>query len=221
MKKLMKSISIILVMGIILLMGGCDKKTDTNTRKTLLTQGLELVELIEEMANSDTYITIFSGNPKIAEKLKDVQDGDYTKTKAIYSIDFNSNSFESIIGILSGIANFDNLSDDLKNVIKSKLKSSFATQINSLSGAEALAASAICIATKTFVCEEMKEDTIYLYTYEDALPVVVTFIKGEDETVLANATFLFLDKALFDNQEAIEKFFKEFSHQIVIKEVER
>lgn len=221
MKKLMRSISIVLIIGIVLLMGGCGNKVDTKSQKTLYTQGLEMVYLIEEMAKSDTYIAMFSGNPQIAEKLKDVQDGNYTKTKAVYSIDFKSNSFESIMGILSEIANFDNLSDDLKNVIKSKLKSSFATQINALSGAEVVAASAICTATKTFVCEELKDDIIYLYTYENALPVMVTFIKGEDEAVLANATFLFLNEALFNKQEDIEKFFKEFSTKIVIKEVEQ
>ena len=75
------------------------------------------------------------------------------------------------------------------------------TQINGMSGVENLAASSVCKVGKTFVNENANEDVIYLYTYEEAKPIAVTFTVSEDNAVSATGVFVMYEGFTCDSME--------------------
>ena len=88
---------------------------------------------------------------------------------------------------------------------------SIVSQINAMGGVENLAASSVCTVGKTFVSENASESIIYLYTYEDAAPIAVTFTVGEDYTVSATGTFILYDGFTFGSAEEIRSAFSDIA----------
>ena len=72
-----------------------------------------------------------------------------------------------------------------------------------------LAAASVCTSGKTFVSDEISESVIYLYTFDDARPISVTFTCGEDNTVSASGMFMMNDEFPCDSVAEIEEFFGE------------
>ena len=70
-------------------------------------------------------------------------------------------------------------------------------------------ASSVCTVGKTFVNENATEDVIYLYTYENALPVAVTFTIGEDQAVSASGVFVMYDGFTCGSADEIKSFFSD------------
>ena len=116
---------------------------------------------------------------------------------------------------MSGLNNLDHASKDLKELLLQRVLGSLMTQINGLSGVENLAAASVCTVGKTFVNENADHDVIYLYTYEDAKPVAVTFLVGENKTVSANGVFVMYDEFLYDSIEEIKAFFSDIEIEVV------
>ncbi|MDE7137081.1 MAG: hypothetical protein K2O29_01290, partial [Ruminococcus sp.] len=48
---------------------------------------------------------------------------------------------------------------------------------------------------------------IYLYTYDNTAPIAVTFIKGDDNSVSANGTFIMYDEFTCNSADEIKDFF--------------
>ena len=94
------------------------------------------------------------------------------------------------------------MSDRLRSFMEERIQAAIATEINAAGGAMLLAASSICTASKTFVCQELTENAIYLYTYGDGVPAAVSFLRGEDGSVSATASFLLDESFPADDPEA-------------------
>ena len=86
-------------------------------------------------------------------------------------------------------------------------RSSLMTQVNSMAGAETLAATSMCTVSKTFVSENADSDVTYLYTYADAAPVAVSFTVGEDHAVSASGSFVLYDGFTCSSEAEIKSFF--------------
>lgn len=112
---------------------------------------------------------------------------------------------------MSELNGINNLSDELKDVLSRKTLGAVITQINGMSGVDNLAAASLCTVGKTFVNENVTEDTIYLYTYENALPVAVTFAVGDDFSVSANGVFVMYEDFTCSSAAEIENFFSEIA----------
>lgn len=210
MKKVIKGISLVLTMGIILVLGACSNNTgENNSDKSIYEQGLTLIPFMEEMAESESYLTLHSGGLDLQEVVSRVSNGDYTEPKAVYQIKFSDNVIED--------ENINRLSNTLKEFVTSKLQLTVTTQINAAGGQNMMVAGTICTAEKFFVNNNLTEDITYLYTYEDAVPVMVTFIVGEDGAVLASGRFIFYEDFKTDTAESIEQFFTEIG--VGVKEI--
>jgi hypothetical protein len=98
----------------------------------------------------------------------------------------------------------DELSEDLQNLIGNKMYGSLANQVNAQSGSEGLVVSSVLNATKTFVCDRLESNCMYIYLYKKGTPISVTFIKGEDGSVSATATFLMGESLGEDLEETLE-----------------
>ena len=181
--------------------------------KTLYGHGQDVVSVMVEATLLEEYVQTYTGSTEIVEIVQSIGTGDYTTPKAVYCIKVSD---ETLIG-LAEVGNMDGASESLRDTIKDRVFGSLMTQINGMSGVNNLAASSVCTMGKTFVNEEVTENQIYLYTYENGKPVAVTFVVGEDGSVSASGTFVMYDAFTCGSAEEIKHFFREF--EVKVEEV--
>ena len=183
------------------------------TNKSLYEQGMEVVALMAEMTRTEEYVQAHTGSPEIMEIVQGIAEGDFSTPKAVYSITAKD---EVLFGLLE-IDEPEGVSEELKKALLNRTLGSLMTQINGMAGVEKLAASSVCTVGKTFVNEQLTDNVIYLYTFENALPVAVTFTVGEDGAVSAGGNFIMYEDFTCDSIEEIQAFLAEIS--VEVKEV--
>ena len=193
--------------------------TACGTRKeqdSIYEQGLEVVALMDEMADSQSYVQMFTGNNQISEVIQSNTNGDYSEPVKVYEVVLqNDNS----LGLLRNDETQESMSDKLKEIISKKVNASVITQLNAHGGSENLAASTICTAEISFVNNEVKEDVIYIYVYENTAPVAVMFSQEGNDIVSANGTFMFGEEFRNLTEESISELFEGL--YVTVSEVER
>ncbi len=209
MKKLIRStlsgLAIVVALIMIFSLSACGKKNDTET-KSLYAQGLEIVQLMSEMTQIEEYVELYSGSNEIKTIIQNIGIGDFSSPKAVYAISIAEDDLAAMVG-----SNPDNVSEELKNYIMQKSLASLMMQINGMSSVENLAASSVCTVGKTFVNENVTEDVIYLYVYENAIPVAVTFTIGENQAVSASGIFIMYDGFTCGSADEIKSFFNDIT----------
>ncbi len=211
-----KSTIIMLSMAIVAGLSGCgnadisNKKEPAKTEKTLYDHGLDLVELMEEMVESDAYRQVYTASGEIQEVLAKAAEGEYDEPKAVYEIMLT----EQMLQEFAELQGFEDMSEELQQYMNARTASALASQINGAAGVNAVAASSICTAGKTFVNADLDGLAVYLYTYDHGAPAFVVFREGEDDTVSANSTFIFNEEFKTDTSEEIEEFFSEISASV-------
>ena len=181
----------------------------------LYEQGLEVVTLMDEMADSQSYVQIFTGNTQISELIQSNTNGDYSKPQAVYEVVLQKDNYQGLLGNEETQAI---MSDELKGIISKKVNASVITQLNAYGGSENLAASTICTTGVSFVNSEVKEDVIYIYVYENTAPVAVIFLQEGNDIVSANGTFLFGEELTNLTEESISQLFEGL--YVTVQEVE-
>jgi len=199
MKKL-KNILLIAVAAAMLIsiFTSCNDKR-SKTDEELYNNGIEMIQLMKEMATNDSYLMLNS-TESLSHELSPVQYGDYTEPEAVYSFTISESQ------IAAEYESIDKMSKELKNAIVSKFISDFAARINAIySNAATLAASSICVVNRTFVTDGRIEPILYVYIYSDAPAVIVSFIPGEENSVLAKGMFI-LSESLRTEEDILEHF---------------
>ena len=207
-----KRIIIILTAVIIFGMTACGTKKE---QVSLYEQGLEVVALMDEMADSQSYVQMFTGNTQISELIQSNTNGDYSKPQVVYEVMLQKDNYQ---GLLENEETQTTMSDELKGIISKKVNASVITQLNAYGGSENLAASTICTAGVSFVNSEVKEDVIYIYVYENTAPVAITFLQEGNDIVSANGTFLFGEELTNLTEESISQLFEGL--YVTVQEVE-
>lgn len=185
----------------ILVLSACGNNKINTETKSLYAQGLEVIQLMTEITKSEYINTVATDDIKSA--IQELAHGDYSAPKAVYSIQASDTELEK----LTEMNGFDNISDNLKSFLLPKTYSCLISQINGKGGVEDIAVAGICTAGKTFVNENADEKSIYLYTYDNTAPIAVTFIKGDDNSVSANGTFIMYDEFTCNSADEIKDFF--------------
>lgn len=204
MEKSTKNVLIGLI--IVLSLTACSGKSDAEA-KSLYEQGLEIVQLLSEMTQTEGYADVYTGNSEVKAVIQSISTGDYSSPKVVYAISVADDDLAAMVEL----NRLGNVSDELKNFLLRRARSALMTQINSMSGVENLAASSVCTAGKSFVSENAAEDVIYLYTYENARPIAVTFTIGENHSVSASGMFVMYDGFTCGSAAEIESFFSDIS----------
>lgn len=220
MRKFAKGIVIFLMIGTLLLCGGCkggpgesetgagqsgdDRAgngmgTGGTTEISLYEHGLEVVARMAEMAGSREYVGLYTSSPELAGILSSVGEGDFSEPSAVYRI----RATKGVASVLE-LAELDTLPDELRANVEEKMFLTLATQINGMEGTAALAAASLCTAEKLFVSGELTENEIYLYVYENATPAAVTFVMGENGAVAARGMFILYEEFLAEGMEMEE-----------------
>ncbi len=203
-KSVLAMLAVLVISGWVLSFSACGKKEGNAETKSLYTQGLEVVQLMSEMVQSEEYIGMYTDNSDIKSVIQNISTGDYTAPKAVYAISIADEN----LAIIGEIRNLSHISTELKTFLTHRIFGSVMVQLNSMSGVESLAAASICTIGKTFVNKDVKEDVIYLYTYDNAIPIAVTFIVGEDQTVSADGVFIMYDAFTCESVEEVKSLFR-------------
>lgn len=213
MKKTIRNILVCVVIVIVLVMvlslSACSSKKDGET-KSLYARGLEVVALMAEMTQTEAYVDIHTGDSEIKTVIQNIGAGDYSAPKAVYAISITDED----IAAMAELGNLDGASEELKNFLMQRVQASLMTQINAMSGVESLAATSVCAVSKTFVNEDVTENAIYLYTYENATPVAVSFTVGEDHAISASGIFVMYDAFTCGSADEIESFFGDITVEV-------
>lgn len=195
------------------LLGACGHAGSPAADKSLYAHGLEMVSAMQEMASSEQYLAYYSDG--IATDTRDMiasaGAGDFSAPRSVYKV--------SVLNSLYFTIDTDGLSDALAKQLESQMVSSLPQMINARGGTHMLAASSLCTFQKVFVSSEQVEKIIYLYTFEQAAPVAITFIAGEDNAVYAKGVFILYDGEKMDTVQAVEELFEACGFEVEVEEV--
>lgn len=198
MKKRLYTCALILLMSLFA-MTACGKKDD----KSLYEHGLDLADTIVEAAEVEEYWEAMGiRGENFLEQIENITSGKYKEPKKVYALTVSHDGLSNMLEEMD--LDVDELSEDLQNLIGNRMFGSLANQVNAQSGSESLVVSSVLNATKTFVCDKLESNCMYIYLYKKGTPISVTFIKGEDGSVSATATFLMAESLGEDLEEALE-----------------
>ncbi len=173
-----------------------------STDPTLREQGISLIAMLDELAGNEECIAIYSGSPKINSIISEAA-ANHAEPKAVFAITL----VDSPMPLPAGI------SPELERFLSSRVLSTLVTQVNAAAGSEMLAASTICTINKTFSAPDAK-DSIHLYLYENAVPVAITFLAGEDGAVSATASYILNDRHDLTSAEDIQALFGDLAVKV-------
>lgn len=215
----MKKLTLILS-ALLLIFPVCTFAKPAEKEKTLVEQGLSLIELMKEKANNEAYIGMLIGssaNSVFFEKIKELGSGDISNLTCVYCLSGDYSDF--VLKYLSGIEELgmpyfgtdgslkDSFSPELWNDLKRKVFFALPSIWNLYAGANSLemAAPGVLSASSNFDSDEIDSDCIYIFTFSDSYPVAVSFQRGEGRSVYATASYV-LDKAFPKSLESMQEF---------------
>ncbi len=178
---------------------------EEKSQKTLYEHGLEIIELMVEATRNETYMEIYTASEEMAEIIIEIGEGDFEEPDKVLALTGDTEVFAELLGV----DEVEGLSRDLEKNLNNRMFGAIITQLNSRAGSMYLAATSICTMGKTFVNEDVEENVIYFYIYEDATPIAVTFIPGEDGAVGASGCFI-MGEDISTELEDMEEVFEEF-----------
>lgn len=204
----------ICVLGIILLINSRKPFWANNNQssKTIYEQGLDIISQMNELATSEIFLDMLNTPSDCKEVISEAfSECDYGEPESVYKVIISNDKMLDYLAENSQIYMFM-LSDKVKEVLFQGSVSNWGLQLNEK--AEYLAASTILRINKTFVNNELQETVAYIYIYKSAIPVIVTFIPGEDNAVEAVGNYIFNEKIMNDDQGYIESYFGAISTKI-------
>ncbi len=157
----------------------------------------EVISLMKEMVDCEEYSEIYGLPAMYGDTVAQLQNVNDTKPEAIYELDLSESTWLS-----KEIGTVD-FPDALNDYVHSALYVSIASKINEKAGAEAMVIAATFSAQKTFVCESVKENTVFLYVYEDTA-IAVSVLPGASGSVSVCGNFIINDGFRTDDAAQIE-----------------
>lgn len=201
-----RKIKIICLLALTLLLctacGNKDKNTaDNNSQDSNVSgsnsscydKGQEMVLTMHELACDENYINL-SVRPteKMQEIIDKISSMDYSSPAHVYRI----SNLDDILPfvMMSGGISTDNVSDNVIGVREERTVCGLGTMITAnTTGTDGVTVQSLFIADTCFVNTGVKDYEVYIYTYSDAYPVIVSFIPGANGAVRATSRYLLDD----------------------------
>lgn len=220
----MKKHVLVMVMALVCLMvfAKARPSNDAPKEKTLMEQGLLLIEQMMEKVNCDAYIemTLDYAGSEALEKIEEMRGYDYSNPIAVYRLVRDPSS--SFLQFMADMVDYD-LSvfpPRLRETLEKNLFANAGIYWNSLSGNIAMFLATGLSSGFVFDSDELKYDCIYIYIFKDAYPVAVTFEHGEGKAVAASGSFVFDRDFPNSMVQMLEKADIEIKLETVIKNYE-
>ncbi|MCM1467774.1 MAG: hypothetical protein NC086_06455 [Alistipes sp.] len=181
----MRKLTAVLLGLALILPAGCGEAK--KEPPTLYDKGLAVVAALAGELNGE-YVGYFTSS-EIAKLAEELAEQDYSDPLCVYELKYADSGLKRF---LLGITGEDG---DIPQEVMDRMGgfTYLANIINVRKGTDYLALSSILTATELFVNETVTQDAAYLYFYEDAYPVLVSYQAGEDGAVYAVGSFVFSD----------------------------
>lgn len=218
-------ISIIAVLTILVAMlCACGDSSATNSPtsdKSLNRHGMDVINLMDEMLRSDEYLAMMTSATEFQEIVEEMRNGDYTEPENVYKISVPKDTLGTMMAALGEDTEmFKGMSDTLYDTLNKKVTAGMINQINAQSGVTYLALTSIFTAGKTFVSDEIEQDFMYLYTFENGYPIFVIFTMGEGGAVTASGSFFMNKEISFESVDDVESLLEQVGLMPEIVEAE-
>ena len=184
--KMKKAVCSLLAILMLVSFAGC---AGVENSKSLYEQGIEVISMMTEMAESEAYLEALSGSQELKDKVLHIG----TKTPETPEVVYEVMVEEDAVLQMLNLSDLSGFSENLQKNLRSRIYSVIASQINATEGVTALAASRACTASKSFLNDEMSGNKLFLYVYKDGAPVLVSFTSNDEGIVSATGSFLFKD----------------------------
>lgn len=172
----------------------------------------DVVSLMKEMVDSEEYLKMYNVITEYDDTITQLKSGNYASPDAIYELDVSESE------LLSDEIDAEKLSDELNRYVHSASYVSLASRVNQTAGVDSLSVSSVFTAQKTCVCESVKENTSFLYVYEDGCAILLTVQPGESGSVRICGQFIIHDNFHTDDATQIENSFAEAGINGVVAE---
>lgn len=225
-----RSVALIVAVVLMLPMAGCGKSDDDSSSgksraeeqnvssKSIYEHGMELVELIHIEASDEGYIELMAEGygERAKEHFEIISENDYSKPKAVYAVSLETDELHEKI-------NEKITQEKIYKQIETSLNGTIVSSCLAKYGSESLMASSCFRASKSFISKKIKEDTRYIYCYEDSYPVMVIFgVNNEYNIVGASASVLTAPDLIgADSERDFRDFFGEIDYDFEEIELEK
>lgn len=186
----MKKYFTIIAISVMLLILLCSCSVESENTGTLLyTKGLELIQRMDIMAESEEYINLVSASPELEETISRIGEGNYSEPKAVYKITIPKDAAASLyMG-----EKITNVPKELMKEIERRCIAAIPTKINALNGSKFVAATSVVTLGDSFIKDDLKNNTLYIYLYEGEYSAMVSFFPENENIVGASASFVIND----------------------------
>lgn len=174
------------------LFAGC-----SNRQNTPFGYGLELIEDLEVLINSDDVLKLYSINyDRYRTEIDRLRSVDYSRPQAVYRITFDDRElFEAVNG--------KGISDEVIGIFESRTASAIASSLNSKEGTDSVILAAIYNVGSAFDCKAVEENMVYFYVYDGAV-VSVSFTDGDGDACQASASLVMNSSFDVSNAESLD-----------------
>lgn len=186
MKKYLTIIAISVML--LVLLCSCSVKSK-NTDTFLYTRGIELIQRMDIMAESEEYINLVSASTELGETVNKIGEGNYSEPKAVYKVTIPK---EAAASLYMG-DKITKVPEELKKEIERRCIAAIPARINAFKGSKFVAATSIVTLGDSFINDDLKNNTLYIYLYEGEYSAMVSFFPGNENIVGASAGFVIND----------------------------
>ena len=176
----------------------CKKADKTDTpmaaEQSLYERGLALASEVYECAASKELLDFMMSDYGWDTLQSEGEAVKKSEPTACYELHPDYESF--ILSVTEEEDWYKSLPSGVRKRIEQGLFSSVFNYNMSVRGVTYLALSSALTATALFDSSELQADTTYLYVFKTSYPVLVTFIKGEGNAILANASLVFAENLI-------------------------
>ncbi|MBQ8514668.1 MAG: hypothetical protein IJ496_04660 [Ruminococcus sp.] len=183
---------------------GCQKEGNT-----VWECGYEITQIMEEMVQSEDYTAMMSTTDAITEAAGRIGAGDYSSPVRTFKVNLPENLLTPTYEAM-GI-DPDSFSEGLQKNVSKKTLATATVRMNQNAGTAMIAACSVYSASSSFSCDDLKEDTIYIYTYEKGYPIAVILTESDPDVVQATGCFLLDQNMTCESAEDVEAFITGFS----------
>lgn len=222
MKNKRKIYIVFMMMMFIVLFSACGNKDNNvlSNNSSFYDKGQEMILTMHELVCDEDYIKAMGAMDDLRGIIDTIGGMDYSSPAHVYRVS-NMDEVLPNVMLMSEVYN-DGMSDSVETVIKKKLVASIATRITAMeTGTFALAVQSMFVVDTSFVNTLAKDMELYIYTYDDAYPVVASYIPEGDGAVSARVSYVIVDDLIGADSETISKDVMFSMYNIKLEEIKK
>lgn len=155
---------------------------------SLYERGLRMIQRMDTMAGSDTYVGAMSSSSEILDILDEISNEDHTTPKAVYEVKIIDP--EALGMALAYGGSIDTLPEELKPEFRHRLVAAVPSMISGFNGASSLAAISLIRTEDFFLDEDVSGEILYFYIYDGSYCASVHFSARGEGIVSASGQFI-------------------------------